>query len=42
MANPGESQGEQVIVNEERPILYDHKGNPLKRPTGFRVKREVN
>ena len=30
------------ILKEERPVLYDAKGQPLVRPTGFRAERKEN
>ena len=33
----GSERGTDVIQNDERrPVLYDHKGQPLVRPVGFR------
>lgn len=28
------------VFKEERPVLYDAKGQPLVRPTGFRCERK--
>jgi hypothetical protein len=28
------------VLKEERPVLYDAKGQPLVRPTGFRYERK--
>lgn len=26
------------VLKEEKPVLYDAKGQPLQRPVGFRLK----
>jgi len=36
VSTSGWEQGKEVIESERKPVLYDAKGHPLVRATGFR------
>ncbi len=41
MSDPAGNLVDQIeVLKEEKPVLYDAKGQPLIRPTGFRYERK--